>query len=164
VNSKYRLLLATCAAAAVIAAHAHEDQHQAAPRPFDPASVEATAFGQQGDPKRVTRTVRVAMKDSMRFEPALITLKRGETVRFVLTNKGAMLHEMVLGTAEDLGKHAELMKKHPGMEHSEPNMAHVRPGRTGEIVWQFTQPGEFQFACLLPGHYEAGMIGKVVVK
>lgn len=69
---------------------------------------------------------------------------------------------MVLGTAEELKKHAELMKKFPGMEHEEPHMTH-KPGKSGEI-WQFTQAGEFQFACLIPGHFEADMVGKVTVK
>ena len=145
------------------AALAHGDKHSA-PRKFDAAKVEATPFGQEGDPKKVARTIRVAMNDRMRFEPESITVKKGETVRFVVANKGAVLHEMVLGTAQALKEHAELMKKHPGMEHDEPSMAHVKPGATGEIVWQFTQAGEFQFACLIPGHFEAGMIGKVVVR
>jgi uncharacterized cupredoxin-like copper-binding protein len=100
----------------------------------------------------------------MRFTPADITVKQGETVKLVATNKGQVMHEMVLGTSEDLKKHAELMRKFPGMEHEEPHMAHVKPGASGEIVWQFTKPGEFQFACLIPGHFEAGMVGKVTVK
>ena len=86
------------------------------------------------------------------------------TIRFVVANKGAVLHEMVLGTPQALKEHADLMKKHPGMEHEEPNMAHVKPGATGDIVWQFTKAGDFQFACLIPGHFDAGMVGKVAVK
>ena len=104
------------------------------------------------------------MSDKMRFEPESLTVQKGETVRFVVANKGAVLHEMVLGTAQSLKEHAELMKEHPGMEHDEPSMAHVKPRATGEIIWQFTQAGELQFACLIPGHYEAGMVGKVAVK
>lgn len=104
------------------------------------------------------------MSDAMRFTPADITVKRGETVKLVATNKGQVLHEMVLGTSEELKKHADMMKKFPGMEHDEPHMAHVKPGKSGEIVWQFTKAGEFQFACLIPGHFEAGMVGKVTVK
>ena len=67
---------------------------------------------------------------------------------------------MVLGTKKAIAEHAELMKKFPDMEHSDPNMAHVKPGKSGEIVWQFTKAGEFQFACLQPGHFEAGMVGR----
>ena len=143
---------------------AHGDEKHSAPRNFDASQVEATPFGQEGDPKKVTRTIRVGMNDKMRFEPESIAVKKGETVRFAVANKGAVLHEMVLGTPQALKEHAELMKKHPGMEHDEPSMAHVKPGATGEIVWQFTQAVEFQFACLIPGHFEAGMVGKVVVK
>lgn len=143
-------------------AMAHGDPSAA--RKFEASQVEATAFGQQGDPAKVTRTIRVSMSDRMRFTPENLTVRKGETVRFVVDNKGAVLHEMVLGTAQALKEHAELMKKHPGMEHDEPSMAHVRPGASGEIVWQFTQAGQFQFACLIPGHFEAGMVGKVAVK
>ena len=67
---------------------------------------------------------------------------------------------MVLGTPEELKAHAELMRKYPEMEHSDANMAHVKPSASGEILWQFTQPGEFRFACLIPGHFEAGMVGR----
>ncbi|AMO22426.1 cupredoxin family protein [Ramlibacter solisilvae] len=157
-------IAAMAAALLASAAFAHGDDHHAAQRQYDPARVEATPFGQEGDPKKVTRTIRVEMNDRMRFVPDSITVRKGETVRFAVANKGAVLHEMVLGTAEDLAKHAEHMKKFPGMEHDEPSMVHVKPGARGEIVWQFTQPGNFSFACLIPGHYEAGMVGKVVVK
>lgn len=146
------------------AAIAHGDKADPAPRTFDAARVEPTPFGREGDPKKVTRTIRVAMDDRMRFVPGTVKVRKGETVRFVVANKGAVLHEMVLGTPQALREHAELMKKHPGMEHDEPHMAHVKPGATGAIVWQFTEAGEFQFACLVPGHFEAGMVGKVIVQ
>ena len=123
-----------------------------------------TAFGKSGDPKKVTRTVNVTMSDRMRYTPDSIQVKAGETVKLVVKNEGKMMHELVLGRAQDLKAHAELMKKHPGMEHDEPYMAHVAPGKTESIVWQFNKSGEFQFGCLIPGHFEAGMIGKVVVK
>ena len=93
-----------------------------------------------------------------------MTVTRGETIRFVVRNDGKVMHEMVLGTAQALKEHAEMMKKFSGMEHDEPYMVHVAPGKTGEIVWQFTQSGTVQFGCLIPGHFEAGMIGKVEVK
>jgi len=99
----------------------------------------------------------------MRFAPAEIRVKRGEVVCFVPANRGKVMHEMVLGRLEDLKEHAELMRKHPHMEHEDAHMAHVAPGETGEIVWQFTRAGEFYYACLIPGHFEAGMIGKVTV-
>jgi uncharacterized cupredoxin-like copper-binding protein len=127
-------------------------------------AVEERAYGRPGDPKKVTRTVQVGMADTMRFTPAELTVKRGETVRFVLRNVGKVEHEMVLGTMQELKEHLEMMKKHPQMEHDEPNAAHVDPGKRGTLVWQFTRPGEFYYGCLEPGHFEAGMVGKVTVQ
>jgi uncharacterized cupredoxin-like copper-binding protein len=145
-------------------AFAHGDEEHAKHPKFDASKVEDTAFGHEGDPKQVSRTIRVDMADNMRFTPASVTVARGQTIRFVVHNGGKVLHEMVLGTTQKLKEHAELMKKFPDMEHADGNMAHVKPGTSGEIIWQFTRRGEFQFACLQPGHFEAGMIGKVVVK
>ena len=143
---------------------AHGDAHEAAPRTFDAKQVEDTPFGREGDPKKVRRTVRLDMSDAMRFTPSRLVVKRGETVRLVASNKGQVLHELVLGTPEALKNHAEQMRRFPEMEHDEPHMAHVKPGKSGEIVWQFTRAGEFQFACLIPGHFEAGMVGSVTVQ
>jgi uncharacterized cupredoxin-like copper-binding protein len=157
-------ILVAAATAVTSSAYAHTAKPHAEPKKFDASKVEDTLVGQQGDPKKVTRTIRVGMSDKMRFVPENITVKKGETIRFVVANKGAVLHEMVLGTPEALKEHAELMKKHPGMEHDEPNMTHVKPGATGDIVWRFSKAGDFQFACLIPGHFEAGMVGKVAVK
>ena len=124
---------------------------------------EETAFGRAADPRKAKRTVRVEMSDAMRFQPSEIRVKRGEVIRFVPVNRGKVMHEMVIGTLDELKQHAELMRKHPHMEHDEAHMAHVAPGKSGEIAWQFTKAGEFFYACLLPGHFEAGMIGKVTV-
>jgi uncharacterized cupredoxin-like copper-binding protein len=151
-------------ALATSTAFAHGDGHAAKKPSYDASNVEERAFGREGDPRKVTRTFRLDMTDSFRFTPANVAVKRGETVRFIVANSGKVLHEMVLGTTEELKAHAELMKKFPGMEHADANMAHVSPGARGQIVWQFTKAGEYQFACLIPGHYEAGMVGKVVVK
>ena len=130
---------------------------------IDYSKAEHTPFGRAADPSKAKRTVRVEMTDQMRFHPAEITVKRGEIVRLVLVNKGQVMHEMVLGTMEELMKHAETMKKHPGMEHDEPHMAHVAPGKQGVMGWQFTKAGEFFYGCLIPGHFDAGMMGKVKV-
>lgn len=124
---------------------------------------EDSAAGRPGDLKKISRTIKVEMGDTMRFAPARITARRGQTVKFVVTNTGKFKHEMVLGTAAELKAHAALMRKFPGMEHADPNQIAVEAGKTGEIVWQFTRDGTFDFACLEPGHYEAGMVGKVVV-
>ncbi|MBK1714935.1 cupredoxin domain-containing protein [Rubrivivax gelatinosus] len=144
---------------------AHGDgAHGVEPAPaYDAAKVKDTPFGRQGDPKQVTRSLIVDMSE-MRFAPAVINVKRGETVRLNVRNKGQVLHELVLGTPEDFKQHAAAMRAMPGMVHAAPQMVHVEPGHHGEIVWQFTQAGEIAFACLLPGHFEAGMVGKVVVR
>ena len=151
--------LVLAAALATGTALAHGDAPPAKKR----AEMKITAFGQTGDPRKARRTVKVDMSDAMRFTPAEISVRRGETVRFVVTNSGRQMHEMVLGTMNELKEHAELMKKHPGMEHDEPYMAHVAPGKREEIAWTFTKPGTFMYGCLIPGHWEAGMKGAIVV-
>jgi len=122
-----------------------------------------SAIGAPGQPGKVTRTVTVDMTDAMRFNPASITARQGETIRFTVKNSGQLKHEFVLGTEKELKEHYELMKKFPEMEHSDPNMVTVAPGKTGEVVWQFTKAGKVDFACLQPGHYDAGMKGAVNV-
>ena len=154
--------MALAAGLAVGSAYAHGDAKHEKKKDVR-AELKETAFGRTGDPKKVSRTVEIDMSDKMRFTPAELTVKRGETVRFVAKNSGKQMHEMVLGTMKELKEHAQLMKKHPGMEHGEPYMAHVQPGKKGEIVWQFTKSGEIYFGCLVPGHFEAGMVGKVTV-
>ncbi|QNK67061.1 plastocyanin/azurin family copper-binding protein [Variovorax sp. PAMC26660] len=121
------------------------------------------ATGKPGVAAKVTRTVKVDMTDAMRFTPANIDVRQNETVRFVVTNSGNLKHELVLGTEKDLKTHYEAMKKNPEMEHAEPNMVTLAPGKTGEIVWQFTEAGKVDFGCLQPGHYDMGMKGAVSV-
>ena len=146
------------------AAFAHGGEKHGSKPAIDYAQAEETAFGRAADPAKATRTIAIDMHDSMRFSPDKITVKRGEIVRFRIKNRGRIMHEMVIGTERELAEHAETMRKYPGMEHDEPYMAHVAPGKSGEIGWQFTQAGEYRFACLLPGHSEAGMVGKVTVE
>lgn len=160
-----RLAIAALAATLAFAAphtFAHGDKHHQKDK-NTAISTEEHAFGREGDPKHVSRTIAIDMSDKMRFSPATIRIKQGETIRFVVRNKGALKHEMVLGTLDDLKKHGELMKKFPEMEHDEPYMAHVEPGVKEEMVWQFTNAGSFYFGCLMPGHFDAGMIGKITV-
>jgi uncharacterized cupredoxin-like copper-binding protein len=120
-------------------------------------------WGIAGDAKAVTRTIEVRMSDQMRFTPAVIEVREGQTVRLVHRNGGKTLHEFVLGTRKELEEHAALMLKFPNMEHDEPYMAHVAAGKRSEMIWTFNRPGEFEFACLIPGHYQAGMVGRIKV-
>lgn len=100
----------------------------------------------------------------MLFEPRQITVKKGETVRFLVKNNGATDHEFVLDDHEGMMKHKALMEKFPEMEHADPNAVRLEPGKKGEVVWKFTKSGKFVFGCLIPGHMEAGMTGPIVVK
>jgi uncharacterized cupredoxin-like copper-binding protein len=156
------LSLSLALGAGLALAHGNESHNQA--KADAAISTEEHAFGRQGDRKKITRTISIDMSDMMRFGPADITVKEGETIKFVVANNGKMMHEMVIGTLDELKVHGELMRKHPGMEHDEPFMAHVSPAKKEELVWQFTKAGEFYFACLIPGHFEAGMVGKIKVK
>ncbi len=148
--------------AAASPALAHEKAghagHAAAPTRKD-----QQLWGIAGEPKEVRRTIAITMTDDMRFTPSSIDVKQGETVRFVVRNQGKVLHEMVIGTKQALEEHAALMQKFPTMEHDEPHMAHVAAGKRGELVWKFNRAGDFDFACLIPGHYQAGMVGKIKV-
>ena len=122
-----------------------------------------SAIGKPGVASRVSRTITMDMTDAMRFSVPNVKVKRGETIRFVVRNSGKVKHEMVLGTEKELKEHYEVMKKFPEMEHNEPNTVNVAPGMTGEVIWHFTQAGTVHFACLHPGHYDAGMKGLVTV-
>ena len=124
---------------------------------------EQKPWGIGGAPSEVVRTVTLEMSDTMRFVPALIEVREGETLRIRHHNIGKVMHEMVIGTREALDEHAALMKRFPNMEHDEPYMSHVAPGGEGEIIWTFNRAGSFDFACLIPGHYEAGMVGRIEV-
>lgn len=119
--------------------------------------------GNPGQKANVNRTVHIDMSDEMRFVPDHLTVKQGETIRFLLKNTGEIDHEFVLGSEDALREHYEMMKKFPGMEHEDPNQVRVFPGQVGEVIWQFTKSGKIDFGCLISGHFGAGMKGAVVV-
>lgn len=121
------------------------------------------AVGKPGVAAKATRTVEISMSDAMRYTPSEVQVRRGETIRFIVTNSGQLQHEFNLGSEADLKAHHAMMMKFPGMEHDEPNVVSLAPGKTGEVIWQFTDAGTVSFACLVPGHYEAGMKGGVKV-
>lgn len=156
------LAIATVLSASAAAAHGDEPHAASGPAGAHPHS-HAASIGVAGKPDKVTRTVTVDMTDAMRFSPASVDVKQGDTIRFVVKNSGQLKHEFVLGTEHELREHYELMKKFPEMEHSDPNQVAVAPGSTGEVIWQFTKSGKVDFACLQPGHYDAGMKGIVRV-
>ena len=161
-----RRFLATSLAAGVLAAHRSAFAHGKAEHPHKAASdapKEQQEWGIAGDERSVARTIPIVMTDAMRFVPDRIAIRLGETIRFTHENRGSVMHEMVVGTPATLAEHAELMRRFPGMEHDEPWMAHVGPGGRGQMIWNFNRAGDFQFACLIPGHFQAGMIGTITV-
>jgi uncharacterized cupredoxin-like copper-binding protein len=163
-RKKIMTLAATSALLLTVTGAAGHGDERKGSQPKASAEVVEKPFGRSADAKKATRTIKVDMSDKMRFTPEALTIKRGETVRFLVKNSGKTMHEMVLGTMQELKEHAELMRKFPEMEHDEPYMAHVKPGRTEALSWQFTKPGEFFYGCLVPGHFEAGMLGRIVVR
>jgi uncharacterized cupredoxin-like copper-binding protein len=136
----------------------HEGDH-AAPK-------NEMAIGMPGDTMKTNRTISVIMSETddgdMLFEPKSMEIMQGETIRFIVMNKGEFEHEFVIDTLEGNAKHKELMAQND-MEHDDPNSVRVDPGSSGEVIWKFTNAGTFEFGCLLPGHYESGMHGPIVV-
>ena len=164
---KYKIIIAAVALAFVATSgSASNDGHQGrkAKAGHHTGGHGGDAIGKAGNPKKISRTVEIVAGDNMRYSPDQINVKEGETIRFVVKNTGKLKHELVLGTRKELMEHAALMQKFPEMEHADANMLSLLPGKTGEIVWQFTNSGTIDFACLQPGHMEAGMVGRVAVK
>ena len=131
------------------------------------ALAHASQTGRKGDPRKVNRTIEVGMHEGdgkMSYTPAEVRIRRGETVKFVIKNHGQLDHELVIDTFEGNAKHKIEMEKFPDMEHDDPNAVRVKPEKDGSIVWQFTRRGTFEYACLIPGHYEAGMRGRIIVE
>lgn len=140
-------------------AHAHGEAHHHA----GPLRMEQKDWGIAAAANQVKRRITVTMDDKMRFEPDHLEVRQGEKLQIILKNRGTMLHEFVLGTPKVLEEHAALMLKFPNMEHDEPYMVHVPAGKEDSITWNFNRAGEFDFACLIAGHYQAGMRGKIIV-
>ena len=160
---KFHATLAIAALATLsLAALAHGPVDPAR-KPHAAISTDEHAFGVEGNPKMASRTIPMSMDDSMHYSQPEIRVKQGQTVTFVISNKGKLLHELVIGTEDELRKHAAVMLKNPTMEHDEPYMAHVKPGTTEKMTWRFTKAGTFLFGCLVAGHFEAGMKGRIVV-
>lgn len=135
--------------------------------PAEHGSDHASAAGSPGDPNAPARTIEIYMREvdgKMLFAPQLVEVSVGEQVRFRLMNEGELEHEFVLGTPEEIKEHAGMMQAMPDMKHDEPNAKRLQPKASGDIVWKFTSAGAFEFACLISGHREAGMVGKVIVR
>lgn len=125
------------------------------------------AIGKPGEAANVARTIEVVMSENddgaMLFSPSAIQVKAGETVRFKIVNEGETEHEFVMDSMDEIQEHKALMEKFPEMEHADANAIRLQPDNSGEIIWSFTKPGSYEFACLIPGHYESGMHGPLTV-
>jgi len=121
------------------------------------------AFGQPARAEQATRTVEIVLGD-MYYRPASIEVQAGETVRFVLKNEGKLPHEFSLGDAAAHAEHQKQMLAMHSMLHEDASTASVGPGGQAELTWTFAEAGELQFACNIPGHYQAGMVGQVKVR
>ncbi len=146
----------------------------------------AASIGEPGVASEVTRTIEITMLDNL-FEPESISVKKGETIKFIVKNEGEFVHEFNIGTAAMHAQHQEemmmmmehgaleadkinhdMMKMDMGggktMEHNDPNSVLLEPSKSTEIIWKFSKETELEFACNVPGHYESGMMGKVKFK
>ncbi len=154
------ILVSALAAAAPTFADEHMEQHH--------SEAEAAAFGKVGNAKNVDRTIIITATE-IAFDVKDITVKAGETVRFVLVNKGEQPHELSIGSADEMAEHRQMMVDMAGMSmdemhHGEGNTVSAEPGETKELIWQFGKAGTYEFSCNYPGHSEIGMTGPLVVK
>lgn len=140
------------------------------------------AYGEPGSKANATRTIEIVMRDNL-YEPETVSVKAGETVRFVVKNEGGLVHEFQIGTPDSIEEHASMMLmmvEHGVLEadrinydvgksmqksmghgtHDEPNSVLLEPGKSGEVVWTFPEQANIEFACTVPGHYESGMVGE----
>lgn len=159
---------AVLVSASTVSAHTPNPQNHEDAGHHSAHSTRANAADQQpwgvaGQAAAVTRTITLRMTDGMRFTPSHFTVQLGETVRLRVANVGQLMHEIVLGTADSLDAHARAMLQHPGMAHGDAFMAHVAPQHNGELIWTFNRTGTYDFACLIAGHYQAGMRGSFTV-
>jgi uncharacterized cupredoxin-like copper-binding protein len=141
---------------------AHGERANASDTTHRPAA-QADNFGRPGVAKKVTRVVSINLSDAMRFSPDTLTFQRGDTARLHIVNAGKLAHEFVLGSQAEISEHAAMMRQMPDMVHADASSVRVAPGKSADIVWQFSASGKFIYACLIPGHLEAGMQGSVTV-
>ncbi|KZY81963.1 hypothetical protein A3740_05885 [Oleiphilus sp. HI0068] len=114
--------------------------------------------GKPGQESEVDRVINVEANDAMRFVHEPFNIKNGETIKFIITNKGAVPHEFSIGTKDEHMEHGQMMMKNPNMHHGPGgNAITVAPGKTEILIWTFEEAAEVEAACNIPGHYQAGM-------
>ena len=153
---------------------------------FNAFAASMNMIGEKGDPKSVDRTINIKMYDNY-YEPSLIKIKKGETIKFIVENLGDMVHEYNIGTKEMHMKHQpemqklvehgillvdkidkvkmkEMAKNDHSLAHAHTNSVMLEPKKTGEIIWKFSKDLNLEIACNVPGHYEVGMIGQIIIE
>jgi uncharacterized cupredoxin-like copper-binding protein len=145
--------------------HGHGDGHGDDGHGHE-AGGHGTRFGEPAAAQAADRTIRVTAHDKMRFEPRRIRVKAGETIRFVVVNIGKLRHSFTLGTPRGQEAHEREMQ---GMAtdrlashmRGDPTGMVIPPGGRDTLTWRFADGGPVEFACHIPGHFAAGMIGRI---
>lgn len=155
-----RLTVGALALVAAMPASAHgPSSHQA----------HAMSGGKPGDAAKASRTVEILATDNA-FSLKSLSVRDGETVRFVIRNDGFETHEFLIGTVAEHAEHLAMMKamieQQKKSSRAAPMPHHgngvtVLPGETATFVWIFARTASLQFACDIPGHYEDGMHGAI---
>ena len=153
---------------------------------FNAFAASMNMIGEKGDPNSVDRTINIKMYDNF-YEPSIIKIKKGETIKFIVQNLGDMVHEYNIGTKEmhikhqpemqklvehgillvdkiDKVKMKEMAKNDHSLAHAHTNSVMLEPKKTGEIIWKFSKDLNLEIACNVPGHYEVGMIGQIITE
>ena len=142
-------------------------------------------IGEKGKLSEVNRTIEIKMYDNY-FEPSKIIVKKGETIKFFVSNYGELVHEFNIATKEmhikhqpemmkmveheilladriDKKKMKEMAKKDHSMAHSHSNSVLLEPNEIDEIIWKFSTTANLEAACNVPGHYEIGMVANIKI-
>ena len=140
-------------------------------------------IGMQGNKESIDRTINVSMYDNY-YQPNKFKIKKGETIKFIVQNKGELVHEFNIATKKmhlkhqpemlmmveneilladkiDKKKMIEMSKKNPSMAHKHSNSVLLAPGESAELIWKFNNTAIIEAACNVPGHYEVGMVAKI---
>ena len=142
-------------------------------------------IGEKGKLSEVNRTIEIKMYDNY-FEPSKIIVKKGETIKFFVSNYGELVHEFNIATKEmhikhqpemmkmvenqilladkiDKKKMKEMAKKDHSMAHSHSNSVLLEPNQSAELIWKFSSDKNLEAACNVPGHYEVGMVANIKI-
>ena len=140
-------------------------------------------IGVKGNEGDVDRIIKVSMYDNY-YQPNKFKVNKNETIKFIVSNKGKLVHEFNIASKEmhlkhqpemmkmveneilladkiDKKKMKEISKKDHLMAHKHSNSVLLSPGESADLIWKFTNTIDIEAACNVPGHYELGMIAKI---